>query len=409
MDQKLRPAKAAAPAVAPAAPAAGTANSAQSTRGNAAVQAGQLDPAAIADGATQSQELLRQQTVDADISVGGHMPAHLQLGQSPDGDTVSTGEATRFKVGVGRGGIHCTFYPPIQVRPGSFWARTATGGITISSLYYSFATGTAQVNVDTGMMGDVVDWFTDLKSGLATKFGGAIKGVLPASMQKPGFDPYTEPNLPAILGDIVQSLGSALPAGGQQAPSMLSKVTEPEISARIQPKKMSVPLGDDLLMEIGERGMMELTAHLQGNMQQAMSAPKLASIAIAADDVSIQAKKGGKIASIHVHSMRFGPDLAVQEFGYDMELESALNGLKALGILFELHTGQDIGIHDTNGVELQGFRARIDSEARTKLPDLLRDQVRQHDDAIPGFHLSSLFTGMGAPAPSPARAAGPKT
>lgn len=401
MDHQVRQAQ--APARAPEAPAVTAPTGAQSTQGNAAVQANQTDPgSALAGGATQSQELLRARTESADISVGGRLPAHLQLGQTGAGDTVSTGESTGFKVGVGRTGIHCTFYPPIQVRPGSFWARTATGGITISSLYYDFTSGTASVNVDTGMMGDVLDWFTDLKSGISSKFGAAIKGVLPASMKQPGFDPYTVANLPKVLGDVVQSLGTALPSGGQQGPGLLSKVTEPEVSASVQPKKMSVPMGDDLILEIGERGMIELTAHMQGNMQEAMSAPKLKSLGLRADDVSIMAKKGGKIASIRVHGMTFGPDLSLLEFGYEMELESALTGLKALALLFELRTGQDIGVHDTNSVELQGFRAQIDAQARTRLPDLLREQVRQHDDAIPGFHLTSLFSG-------PAGKSGPKS
>lgn len=110
MEHQARSPQTAAPTVAP--PAQST-----PTRRNAAAQS-QLGTDPLAAGATQSQQLLREQTDDANISVGGRFPAHMQLGATADGDTVSTGESSGFKVGVTRTGIYCHCHPPLRLFSG---------------------------------------------------------------------------------------------------------------------------------------------------------------------------------------------------------------------------------------------------------------------------------------------------
>ena len=96
-----------------------------------------------------------------------------------------------------------------------------------------------------------------------------------------------------------------------------------------------------------------------------------------------------------MRSVAFGPDLAVTSLDYDLGLESGIGALKALAMLFQLRTGQDLGVRDINSPELKGIRADIDAKAKAKLPELLKQQVLAHDKAIPGVDLSDMFQGLG--------------
>lgn len=352
------------------------------------------DQASMPASAEDAQGLLRDHTDGAGVSVGGELPGQALLGES-DGNRVSTGGATGFSAGVERNGLWARFNPPLEIRPGSVWARMATGGITVSSLYYSFREGKASLTLDTGVAGDVLDVFMNLKGGIEGRFASAIKGALPAKIREPGYDPFNDKDIGTLLSGVVSAMGSAFPKDASSAGGDLaSRITKPSITATVSPKPMEVDLGDNMKLKLGANASAQLTAHLKGTMGDALSQPKVASLVLSCDGVSIEHKEWGKIAGIDVRSVGFGPDLAVTSLDYGLGLESGIGALKALAMLFQLRTGQDIGVRDVNSPELKGIRDDIDAKAKAKLPELLKQQVLAHDKAIPGVDLSDMFQGL---------------
>jgi hypothetical protein len=134
-----------------------------------------------------------------------------------------------------------------------------------------------------------------------------------------------------------------------------------------------------------------VTAHLLGTAKQALKDPFISSLDLSASGIRVQHKTAGMIAGIKVRSATFGPGLALQGLDYDLGLEGLANMGKLLLLLAELRTGQNLGVHDQDAVRLEGIRKEIDAKAAQKLPQLLREQVRLHDDAIPGYSLSRMF------------------
>lgn len=377
-----------APAKKPGQPQQSPAAGPQDQLGNDAIKN------AMPSGPEDVQSTLLEHTDNASISVGGRLPGNLKLGEK-DGNSLATGEPTSFSLGVGRNGLFANFHPGIQVRPGSFWARAATGGITISSLYYSFQGAKADLTLDTGLPGDVLDVFFDFKQSIEDRFAAGLKGALPARLQQPGFDPYTDPELPGLLQKAVNGLGSAFPsgapAGGPGGPELMDKIQQPTITASVNPKPIEMPLQDGLKLILTGDAALELTAHLQGNMGDALTDPRIGQLDVSTRGVTVEHERGGKLASIDVRSLVFGGDLSLQRFDYDLALESGLSALKLLGMLAQLRTGQDLGIRDQNAVRLDGIRAMIDGETRQKLPKLLKEQILANDKALPGFSLKKMF------------------
>ncbi len=357
--------------------------------GNAAGQ--DAMPASVED----TQGLLRDHTDGAGVSVAGELPGQALLGES-DGNRVSTGGATGFSAGVERNGLWARFNPPLEVRPGSVWARLATGGITVSSMYYSFREGKASLTLDTGVAGDVLDVFMNLKGDIEGRFANAIKGALPAKIREPGYDPFNDKDIGNLLSGVVSAMGSAFPkdGGGAGGAGLADRITKPSITATVSPKPMEVALGDKMKLTLGANASAELTAYMQGSMGDALKQPKVASLLLRCDGVAIEHEVWGKIAGIDVRSIAFGPDLSVTSLDYELGLESGLGALKALAMLFQLRTGQDIGVRDVNSPELKGIRAEIDGKAKAQLPAMLKQQVLAHDKAIPGVDLSDMFQGV---------------
>ena len=376
-----------APAQRPGAPAQAPAAGPQDRLGNDALKN------ALPGGPEDVQSTLLEHTNSASISLGGRLPGNLNLGEK-DGNSLATGEPTSFSLGVGRQGLFASFTPGIEVRPGSFWARAATGGVTISSLHYSFQQGKADLTLDTGLPGDVLDVFFDFKQSIEDRFAAGLKGALPARLQQPGFDPYTDPELPQLLQKAVNGLGSAFPSGAGPAQGLMDKVSQPTLTASVRPKPIEMPLQDGLKLILEGDAAIALTAHLQGDLGDALSDPRIARLDVNTSGVTVEHETGGKLASIDVRSLVFGGDLSLQRFDYDLALESGLSALKLLGMLVQLRTGQDLGIRDQNAVRLEWIREMIDGETRQKLPQILREQILANDGAIPGFSLKRMF-GLG--------------
>lgn len=344
-------------------------------------------------GPADAQQKLRQHTRDASVTVGGQLPADRLLLEGSGGDRVTTSEATSFQVGVSRTGLWAQFTPALGIRPGDWQTRWATGGIDLTSLHYSFATGKCSLSADTGVTGDILDWFMDMQGRIEGRLGAVFTSALPARLRQPGYDPYSDPDLPALLQQIVASLGSmpqaGPPTGGQK--DLLDDVQKPTLSAWFQLQKSRLPIDESYEMVVDERASVSVTAHLLGAAKQALKDPHIHKLDLSATGITVEHKSAGLVAGIEVHSASFGPGLALQGMHYDLGLESLASLGKLLAILAQAHTGQDLGVRDQDAVRLEGIRKRIDAQAKEKLPEFLREQVRAHDDAIPGYSLARMF------------------
>jgi hypothetical protein len=376
-------------------PAAARVDRRQQTLGNEAVQQrmGANAPGAEgAEGVAGAQSLLRDKTDSASVSVRGRLPGNASLGKAGSNE-IRTDKATGFEVGAGRQGIWASFHPELLVRPDSMWSRLATGGITVSQLYFSFESGRASLSFDTGLAGDFLDLFMSLKGGIEQKFSDAVRGALPPWLTKGGYDPYTDPELTQRLASIVSSLSSAFPAAsGGGGANLLNQVTEPEICANVTPKPMEIPISDGMLIKLSERASLGLTAKLTGTLGQALKHPQLRELDVRTDGLTLEHKTWGVLGGLELRSLSFGPDLSLLGMDYTLGAETGAGLLKLLGAIAELHTGQDLGVRDMNTPEFKALRAKVDAEARQKLPAMMREQLKQHENDIPGLPLHDLVS-----------------
>ncbi len=393
-QSQQRPTVATAPSRAPAP----LARSGQQGVGNAALQArtvGQSAPAAAEGGVGGAQSALRDRTHSASVSVSGRLPANALLGGS-NGNELKTGASTGFSVGVGRSGIWARFNPALLLTPGGFWERMATGGITLSQLYFSFESGRASLSIDTGAAGDFLDLFMDLKDGIEAKFADAVTGAMPAELRGGNYDPYTDPTLSQRLAAVVTSISTAFPAArapatGNKGGDLLSKITEPEVSASVTARPMQIPISDGMLLRLDDRAQLNVLARLEGTMGDALSSPRLRELRLDTDGLTLEHKTAGLLGGLDLHSITFGPDLSVRDMRYSLGAETAVGLLKVLGMVAQLRTGQDLGVRDMESPEFRGIRARVDAEARATLPRMLRDQLRQISGDLPGLPLGQLI------------------
>lgn len=363
----------------------------EASRGNAAL----LED--IGPGIGSVQSALDEHTESASVSMGGTLPGGRILG-GMDGHTVRTQQDTRFTVGLARWGAWATFHPPLKVRPATWWQRAATGGIEVSRLDYRFQDGQASVQLDCGVMGDILDFIFGLEDDLATTFADAIEGALPAELRQGGFDPYTEPDLAGKLQRIATQLASVGgSSGGSELSDVASLVQRPELMVSVSPKAMEMDLGDDLKLVVGPRASASLTARFDGTLDAVLASPRVKDLLVRASDIEVEHKVAGKLASVGIQNAVLGADLSVQSFHYSLSTESLLTGLKALAMVLQLRTGQDLGVRDTREVELQGIRAMIDEKVQANLPAMLREQVEAHRHAIPGLDLGQVLDLGGQP------------
>lgn len=395
-----RPSPTPAPSTAPATPARTDAR--QASLGNAAVQSrtvgqGTTPATGAAGGVAAAQSSLRESTQSASVSVSGRLPAQAVLGEA-DGNTLSTDTATSFTVGVGRSGLFARFHPALLVRPGSVWQRMATGGITLSQLYFDFRTGRASLSVDTGAAGDFLDLFMDLKDGIEAKFASAVEGAIPAGLRGGNYDPYTDPQLAQRLATVVNQLSSAFPAarpptGGNAGGDLMGRITQPEVSAQVSARAASIPLSDGMMIRLEEGASLGILARLDGTMRDALARPSLRELRLDTEGLTLEHQSFGLLGGLDLHSLTFGPDLSVRDMRYTLGAEAALGLLKLLGAATQLRTGQDLGVRDLDTPQLRAIRARIEAQAQERLPAMLREQVRRLSGDLPGIPLGNLTGG----------------
>ena len=315
----------------------------------------------------------------------------MTLGQV-DGNTFQTEGDTRMTVGVARWGAWIDMHPPMVIQPGSILHRLATGGVTVSRVQISFDSGRASVSLDTGTMGNILDAVMGLEGDIREAFEGAIEGALPSELV--GFDPFTDPDITGRVQKIMAGFSGAFGKGGNtDVDALAAQVEDPSVGLSITPKPAKFDLGEKMALDVGDRAWFQVSADMAGSLKDAMDAPQVEALRISARDLTIEHETAGALAAISIRSAELGPDLSLRSFDYDLSTEGILGGLKALAMLFQLRSGQDLGVRDINSPRLEALREMIDSKVRETVPEMLRQQVEAHRDAIPGLDLGNVLPG----------------
>ena len=360
----------------------------QSQPGQGAADAGN---AAAAELLGDPQALLNRHATGASITVGGTLKGGRVLGEV-DGNSIETQGDTRFSVGVARWGAWVDMNPPLYIEPGSLLHRIATGGITVSRVQVRFEDGKALVWPDTGAMGNALDWAFGIEETIADTFEASLEGVFPADLR--GFDPFTDPDVAGRLSRVAQGFSASLGrTGGRRAADLAAQLQDPTVGVSVSPRQGSWSLGEKLKLNVGQRASLSLSADMAGSMDDALQRPQVERLRLSASALEVEHETAGALASIGIRSAVLNPDLSVASFDYDLSTEGILGGLKALGMLLQLRTGEDLGIRDTRSPRLDALRAMIDAQVREKVPELLRAQVLANRDAIPGVDLGDVLPG----------------
>ncbi|MFK7926955.1 MAG: hypothetical protein AB8H79_02110, partial [Myxococcota bacterium] len=142
-----------------------------------------------------------------------------------------------------------------------------------------------------------------------------------------------------------------------------------------------------------KRANFQLKAAMAGNLDEAMANPQVERLTLTASDMTIEHKTAGALAAIGIQRVVINPDMSIERFDYDLSTESLAGGLKALALLLQLRTGQDLGVRDTNMPRIDALREIIDDKVHSKVPDILREQIQANRGVIPGFDLGQVLPG----------------
>lgn len=346
--------------------------------------------AAVAELLGEHQGLLNEHATGASVTADGTLKGGLVLGEV-DGNTIQTQEDTRVSVGVARWGAWVDMSPALHIRPGNLLHRIATGGITVRRVQLEFRDGKAKVWIDTGRVGRAVNWVLDIQDRIAETFESSIQGALPSDLA--GFDPFTDPDIAGRLARVASSFSTSLGTAASGAGDLVEQISDPSIGVSVNPREGSWSLDEGLNLSVGQRASVRLSADMAGSLKDALEQPQVERLRMSASDLTVEHQRAGALASIRIRGAVLNPDLSLASFDYDLSTESILGGLKALGLLLQLRSGQDLGIRDMHQPRLDALREMIDAQVRERVPELLREQVLANRGAIPGLDLGEVLPG----------------
>lgn len=321
---------------------------------------------------------------------GGSAGATLTEGQTAYQDKdiqVSFDAGSRMTARLGYGGLSFSTQPGILVQVNN------APDVRIQSVRYNFDEGrfTADVASDGfdlfGVIGKIGKW--KVEQVLDAK----LKPLLPAALQRPGYSPQRDPDLPGTLGQMQRMFdfagGAGAAAGG--AGGMAGKLSKPSASLDVaMPEELRVPLGDSGLELLIEQGT-SLNLNAQG--EGAAAQPTLSSLSLMADGRGIRILpsegmfKEFKELNMRAITIRPGGQFS---FDYDLSAEGLISGLAGLVQLLGMAAGQPVS-GNVPDVKLDFVRKEIDAKLQSEVPPRFAAFVKQYDGLVPGFSLSKLF------------------
>ncbi len=326
---------------------------------------------AFAPGLTREQALnqLRYATVSIALDQG--------LTPGPDGTGLDAPPGTRLEVTLTRGGF------TIRATPGVQWRADWAPDPSVSSIRYDFRSGSFSSDAE-GIGPD--SWYEGSINRLVDQH---LRPRMPAAMQEPGYDPFSDPNLEDRLQQVVDlftnTASEASRSGSASAPRFSFGFTIPDdVTIPFAEGASEANIQAGTRVDVGARLEGSFSELRLGNLTVDFSEPVGITGAGEADAI---------LARMDLSRFRLEPGGQVS-LEYRLGPEDAVDGVRAIGLLFAVLAEPRVAMRSDitfSSTQMEGLREdvqqRIDGELEPRLIQVIRDQ----DEAIPGLSLMRLF------------------
>lgn len=307
-----------------------------------------------------------------------------------DGGRLLEGEleiqpGTRLSINLRRNGV------TISARPAMTWTVDYVADPEVRSLTYDFDSGTFHADAE-GLGPDGLYEYA-VESAATSE----LKGLMPPAMQRPGYDPWTDPDLERN----VQGMVDLLKGSDVSEVTGQSAVSSPRLSMWFTaPRTMRFDLPDcdySAWLEAGTR--IQVSLALDG----AVDDPHLEGLHIRFAGHPVEVSKGEErdaiLNKMDVHGIHVLPGGDV-ELDYDLGTEQAEDGFRALVTLLAVAAEPRLAgeVHSMPRSRHDALRERVQDRIDEQVEPALADLVRAHDDAIPGVSLLDVI-GIDQPQP----------
>ena len=336
-------------------------------------------------------------------SVGATMKQGREL-LNEDGMKVKLLDGTNIRASVNNHGVRFSFNPGVSIE------KDWSPDFSFDKIYYSFEDGKFKVEGDASSWGwQKADMF-DIIKGMgedkaATALEKELRPKLPKKMKKPGYNISSDKDLIGTIQELQKAFGIEMDGEVQSAaeknkknPSKKDDSAQEienlkdfhgEVSINA-PWGIKAPLGtDDLWVNLDEGTPLTLQLSTAGDVNSL----KVNSFSLRAGKpgIVIKPSKGWAkdISEMDIHSISVGHG-GKFHFDYELVPERMIDGMKALGILFALHSGHRVNTN-IRRTELTEIRKEIDDRLKKEVEPKFKEYILKIDPIIPGPSLKQVF------------------
>lgn len=325
----------------------------------------------FAPGLTREQVLSRLRYASFSITLDdGLVPG-------PDGTGLEAPPGTRLQVRIDRGGFSIVATPSVQWR--ADWAPDPT----VRSIRFDFHTGTFSADAE-GLGLD--SWYENSISSLADEH---MRPRMPAAMQEPGYDPFSDPELETRLQQVVD-----LFSGTASEASRSGSASSPRFGFGFTvPDDVTLPLaetGSEANIAAGTR--VDFDARLAGGFSELrldrinVDFSEPVGITKAGESDAVLARM-----DLSQFSLQPGGQVSLQ---YRLGPEDAVDGVRALGLLIAVLAEPQVAMRSDihfSPSQMEGLREDVQERIDGELEPRLIEMIRDNDEAIPGMSLMRFF------------------
>lgn len=276
----------------------------------------------------------------------------------------------------------------IGAEPAMRWVLDWAPDVEISHLTYEFTTGRFVASAS-GFGPDFL-----YTNAVIDRANTHLMALVPAEMQRPGYDPFGDPHLEANLQRIVDATKRAFEPGLSTpstsdlallaAPAITFDVVVPEErSVRLPGTKHTAFIAADTRAWVSVSGAGAITDPRLARLELRFSKPV---------EISSGTERSNGVARMDLNGIALYPGGEVT-LDYDLGLEQAIDGVRALialaAILSEPRAVGSVGRLDP--VRMESLRAEVQTKVDGDLEPALIQFVRDHDGAIRGVSLERLL------------------
>jgi hypothetical protein len=331
--------------------------------------------------------------VEASIMLPAGQSLKMVSGSPPK--EIHTKADVRVRVLATAGGISVSFSSGMVISTRNPEAYIPEVDIQVDEIGWSYGTSTQQLRV-TWTARNIVNWIGspggDILAAMSAQWA-----TLPARMQKPGYDPFSDPSLPGDLITFARSLATT--GGGSSAPKVLAREVEAWF---VLSDEFSRDAGSGAKVVIPKGSRISLLAFLNGDLTASPPVIKVTSITLgvpAQGPASVNLRAMGQdwpVVAVSNVRVAYGGHITVDYRILHEDLGSDLLEILAAAVVQEnpLNAGrirEDLTVKDAAAHKL------VDKMVSGKLEPMFADIIRANAGALPGINLLDVFGIPAAP------------